>query len=222
MNSETEAKRERGRGRLYHQQGSALWWMAFYKRGKQIRMSTGETDEKKAERALKLKLQERDAELGGGRKMITPQQQRLTVNELLDNLESDYRLRDIYSPQFKSHLSHIRNHFGDWWAVEVTAALVDRYIEGRLAKGAKPSSVNRSTQVFGQAFKLAVEREQLSQAPKLRHLSEQGNARQGFFGDRELRTVVDNLPDYLKDFVRFACSLPLYPSCHRSREHACL
>ena len=72
MNSETEAKRERGRGRLYHQQGSALWWMAFYKRGKQIRMSTGETDEKKAERALKLKLQERDAELGGGRKMITP------------------------------------------------------------------------------------------------------------------------------------------------------
>ena len=68
MNSETEAKRERGRGRLYHQQGSALWWIAFYKRGKQIRMSTGETDEKKAERALKLKLQERDAELGGGTK----------------------------------------------------------------------------------------------------------------------------------------------------------
>jgi integrase len=204
MNSETEVKRERGRGRLYHQQGSALWWMAFYKRGKQIRMSTGETDEKKAERALKLKLQERDAELGGGKKMITPQQQRITVSELLDNLESDYRLRGIYSPQFKSHLSHIRNYFGDWRAVEIKAALVDRYIEGRLAKGAKPSSVNRSTQVFSQALNLAVEREQLSQAPKLRHLSEQGNARQGFFGDRELRAVVENLPDYLKDFVRFA------------------
>lgn len=62
MNSE---KRERGRGRLYHQRGSAFWWMAFYKHGKQIRMSTEETDEKKAERVLKLKLQERDAELGG-------------------------------------------------------------------------------------------------------------------------------------------------------------
>jgi hypothetical protein len=57
--------RERARGRLYHQQGSAICWMAFYKHGKQIRMSTGEVDEKKVERALKLKLQERDAEPGG-------------------------------------------------------------------------------------------------------------------------------------------------------------
>jgi hypothetical protein len=99
-----EVKRERGRGRLYHQQGSAIWWMAFYKHGKQIRMSTGEVDEKKAERALKLKLQERDAELGGGRKMVLPKQERFRVSELLHNLESDYRLRKIASPQFKSHL----------------------------------------------------------------------------------------------------------------------
>jgi hypothetical protein len=67
-------------------------------------MSTGEVDEKKAERALKLKLQERDAELGGGRKMVLPKQERFRVSELLDNLESDYRLRKIASPQFKSHL----------------------------------------------------------------------------------------------------------------------
>lgn len=198
-----EGKRERGRGRLYKQAGSANYWMAFYKHGKQIRMSTGEVDEQKALRALKLKLQERDAELGGGRKMITPQQQRITVNELLDNLESDYRLRSIATPQFKSHLSHIRKYFGDMRAVAVTAALVDTYIEGRLAKGARPASINRSTQVFGQAFKLAVERGQLSGAPKLRHLSEAGNARQGFFAERELRAVVENLPAYLRDFTLF-------------------
>jgi hypothetical protein len=67
--------------------------MAFYKHGKQIRMSTEETDEKRATRVLKLKLQERDAELGGGKKMITPHQQRFTVNELLDALQVDYELR---------------------------------------------------------------------------------------------------------------------------------
>lgn len=72
-----ETKRERGRGRLYHQRGSAFWWMAFYKHGKQIRMSTEETDETKAGRVLKSKLQERDVELGGGRRMITPAQQRV-------------------------------------------------------------------------------------------------------------------------------------------------
>lgn len=123
---------------------------------------------------------------------------------MLDNLEADYRLRGKCNPQFKSHLSHIRNHFGCMRAVEVTAALVDRYIEGRLADGARPASVNRSTQVFGQAFNLAVERRQLSSTPKLRHLSEAGNARQGFFAERELRAVVENLPEHLRDFCLFA------------------
>jgi len=201
-NSAHVEKRERGRGRLYRQAGSNNWTLAFYKRGKQIRMSTGETDENKARLALKRKLQERDAELGGGRKMITPQQQRITVNELLDNLESDYRLREIASPQFKSQLAHIRNHFGDARAIEITAAQVDRYIETRLATGAAPATINRSTQIFGQAFELAVERGQLSIAPKLRHLPER-NARAGFFAEREFRSVMENLPTYLQDFALF-------------------
>jgi integrase len=195
-------KRERGRGRIYEQPGSANWWMAFYKHGKQVRMSTSETDEKKAARALKLKLQERDGELGGGKKMITPQQMRVTVSELLDNLESDYRLRGIASPQFKSHLAHIRSRFADVKAVEVTAVQVDGYIESRLASGAAAASINRSTQVFGQALKLAVERGQLSSAPKLRHLPER-NTRTGFFAERELHTVVENLPIYLQDFCLY-------------------
>lgn len=78
------------------------------------------------------------------------------------------------------------------------------YIEGRLADGARPASINRSTQVFGQAFKRAIKHDRLlSQKPEIRHLSESGNARQGFFEERELRTVMENLPDYLKDFTLF-------------------
>jgi hypothetical protein len=78
-------------------------------------------------------------------------------------------------------------------AIDITAALVDRWIETRLATGGAPGTINRSTQVFGQAFKLAVERGQLSSAPKLRHLPER-NARTGFFAEREFRTVMENLP----------------------------
>lgn len=178
--------------------------MAFYKHGKQIRMSTEETDETAAVRALKRKLQERDAELGGGRKMITPQQQRVTVNELLDNLASDYRLRGIDSPQFRSHVKRIREYFGDCRAVEITPALVDRYIETRLATGAASASINRATQVLGQSFKLAVERGQLNSAPKLRHLSEKDNVRQGFFEDAEFRALEASLPHYLSDYAYFA------------------
>jgi integrase len=217
MNSQPEAKRERGRGRLYHQQGSALWWMAFYKHGKQIRMSTGEVDEKKAERALKLKLQERDAELGGGRKMITPQQQRLTVNELLDALKVDYTLRGKGGARLLSNLKPLEEHFGDFRAVELNSAHVDKFIEQALqhgrrkfaipekkAKPAKPASINRSLQLLGQAYKLAIANGRLSTAPRIRKLSEVGNARQGFFSSMEFRSVLANLPEYLRDFALFA------------------
>jgi integrase len=38
----------------------------------------------------------------------------------------------------------------------------------------------------------------------IRHLSEAGNVRQGFFTEAEFRAVVGNLPDYLKDSATFA------------------
>ena len=213
----TTEKRERGRGRIYHQQGSANWWMAFYKHGKQIRMSTDETDETKARRALNRKLQERDAELGGGKKMITPQQQRLTVNELLEGLKVDYTLRGKGGARLLSNLKPLEEHFGDFRAVELNSTHVDKFIEtalqhgrrrvqipGKKAKPAKPASINRSLQLLGQAYKLAIANGRLSPAPRIRKLSEVGNARQGFFSTMEFRSVVANLPAYLRDFALFA------------------
>jgi len=213
----TTEKRERGRGRIYHQQGSANWWMAFYKHGKQIRMSTDETDETKARRALNRKLQERDAELGGGKKMITPQQQRLTVNELLEGLKVDYTLRGKGGARLLSNLKPLEEHFGDFRAVELNSTHVDKFIEtalqhgrrrvqipGKKAKPAKPASINRSLQLLGQAYKLAIANGRLSTAPRIRKLSEVGNARQGFFSTMEFRSVVANLPAYLRDFALFA------------------
>jgi hypothetical protein len=48
----------RGDGRLYKHPSSKFWWCAFYLLGKQIRQSTGETDEKQAEKFLKRKIRE--------------------------------------------------------------------------------------------------------------------------------------------------------------------
>jgi integrase len=202
MTTET-AKRERGRGRIFTRKGSAALWCAYYLRGKEHRQSTGETDPSKAERFLSHKLKEVGADQIGAKRFVSPQQERIKVSALLDNLEADYRLRGKYTPQFKSHLAHIRKQFGDYRAIEVTPELVDQYIESRLADGARPATINRSTQVFSQAFSLAVERRQLTYAPKLRRLSEADNARTGFFAERELRAVVENLPAYLKDFTLF-------------------
>ena len=207
-----EAKTEeamRGDGRIYQRAGSSLFWCAYYLRGKQYRESTGETDEKKAQKFLSRKLKEVHADEIGARPFVGPRQQRITVTELLDALAADYKLRGVDSPQFRSHLKAIRDHFGDWRAVNVSAESVDKFITARLEgtaelKGKSPATVNRSTQLLSQAFALAVKRGHLATAPDIRHLSESGNARHGFFGDREFRTVESNLPPYLRDYARFA------------------
>jgi integrase len=198
----------RGDGGIYQRTGSAVYWCSYYLRGKQYRQSTGQTDEKKAQKFLKAKLKEVHADEIGARSFVAPKQQRLTVGELLDALEGDYKLRGKDSAQFKSHLKAVRNYFGDWRAVDVTAEAVDKFIAGLLEgtteqSGKAPATVNRSTQLLAQAYALAIERRNLATAPHVRHLSERGNARQGFFADYEFRAVVENLPDYMKDFARF-------------------
>jgi integrase len=126
------------------------------------------------------------------------------VGELLDVLEADYRLRQVKSlAQILAHLKPIRDAFGDRRAVHVSAESVDRYIEQCVKGGTAPATINRRTQLLAQGFRLAVERNRLSRAPKIRHLSEKGNARQGFFERADFEAVVSALPDYLKDFAWF-------------------
>ncbi|OFV92711.1 MAG: hypothetical protein A3H28_09980 [Acidobacteria bacterium RIFCSPLOWO2_02_FULL_61_28] len=89
--------------------------------------------------------------------------------------------------------------------MDIRTETVDRYIESRLSEkeAPAPATVNRETGLLAQAFKLAVERQRISAAPKIRKLSEKGNARQGFFEKAGFEKVVNSLPDYLKGFVQF-------------------
>ena len=137
------------------------------------------------------------------RTFVGPKQEKLTVNNLLDALASDYKLRGKQSAQFNSHLKPVRKYFGDWRAVDVTAEAVDRFISELLEQGKAVATTNRSTQLLGQAFTLAIRRKNLTTAPYIRHLDESGNVRQGFFEQWEFRAVIENLPDYLEDVARF-------------------
>ena len=83
--------------------------MAYYSHGKEQRevarhVRTGDklelTDKKgqhEAERFLKRRLGEIAAEQHGGRAFVGPQQERVTIGELLDGLETDYKLRDRWN-----------------------------------------------------------------------------------------------------------------------------
>ena len=79
----------------------------------------------------------------------------------------------------------VRRDFGGQRATALDAEEIDQYVEKRRGEGAAPASINRTLQLLGQAFRLAIQRKRLTGAPYIRHLSEKGNVRQGFFCDAE-------------------------------------
>jgi len=126
------------------------------------------------------------------------------VSQLLDSLEQDYKARSKDSPQFLSNLKRIREAFGLWRAVNLTAEpeAIDKYINECKESGLASSTINRGTQLLAQAYQLFVERKLLNAVPLIRHLPEH-NARHGFFEDADFKAVLGKLPDYLADFAQF-------------------
>jgi integrase len=194
----------RGNGRIFPR--GQTWWVAYYLRGKEYRESTGETDEKKAGNFLKRRLKEVGADQIGAATFITPQCRRLTVHDLLEMVKTKFETEGKASPQNLSHLRRADKDFGHHLAMALTSKHVDVYKRERLDDGDKPASINRPLQLIRQAYLLAEHRRELVRAPYIELLSEDGNARQGFFSEQELREVLAHLPADLKDFVDFAAA----------------
>jgi len=204
VKTETEVKPARKvPGRIFSRKGSSLLWCAYYLRGKEYRESTQETDAQKAEKFLKRRLKQVGADQIGAASFITPQQEKVRISELLDALQADYHLRGKDSKQFLSNLKYVRLAFGDWRALALTAEKVDEYVKEQLEKGSRAATVNRRTQLLKQSYVMAIERGHLSKAPVIRHLSEKGNTRTGFFAEEQFRQVVTHLPEYLQDYCLF-------------------
>jgi integrase len=192
----------RGNGRVFLR--DRIFWISYYLRGKEYRESAKTDDPRQAERFLKLRLKQVGADQLGIRTFVTPQTNRLTIHDLVEALRADFQLRGKASGQNLSHLRRVDADFGQVRATELTAEQIDNYVTQRLADGAAKATINRVTQLLGQAYGLAVERWHLNRTPSIRHLSEKGNERKGFFSGQEFLSVLAHLPDDLKDFVHFA------------------
>src|SRR5437879_9428217 len=169
----------RGNGRIFLR--GPIYWCAYYLRGKEYRESTGEADDVKAGKFLQRRLKEVGADQLGLHKFTTPKNQRLTIHDLLESLKKDFELRGKLSPQNKSGLARAEADFGNFRALALTAERIDTYVQKRLEDGCQPATINRITQLLGQAYRLATRRGDLNTMPSIRHLSEDGNERQGFF-----------------------------------------
>jgi integrase len=184
----------RGQGSLTKYSNSPNWFSCFRHNGKEHRESTGSPDLKVARRIHKAKLDALAADRRGLQTFTPATKQRATVAERLDAWEKDVKLRGLKSASKAiSHSKPVREHFGTWKVTDVTTVAVDAYIEQCRSAGLAAATVNRRVQCLASALKA-----------KFRKLSEQGNARQGFFEADAFERLVDALPDYLQDATRFA------------------
>src|SRR5215472_1375765 len=191
----------RGQGRVFQRKGSSFFWIAYYAHGKEHRevarhVRTGaklevtEKNRHEANRFLKRRLGEIAAEQHGGRAFVGPQQERVTVNELLDGLENDYKLRDKWNAKVASNMKPVREYFGTRRAADITSNAVGAYIENLREESYSNSTVNHRTKLLRQAFKLGIRNHQLTQQPFIPRLSEVGNERQGFFETADFEAVI--------------------------------
>ncbi len=218
-------RRARGKGHLFRR--GRVYWIAVSFHGQPIRESTHHTDKRKAQEYLDAKLAHLQTAKVTGQGVITSQLRQVTVRQRLESLLLDYQLRGVRSfAQVRAHMgfpppgtpdpapTHARRKarpaprkilqvFGAWRVVDLSDDAVDQYIRQRLTAGARPATINRETQLLGQAVRPFFTKLGLP-VPEIRHQSEAGNVRQGFFEKADFDHLVAALPDDdLRDVARF-------------------
>jgi integrase len=147
------------------------------------------------------------------RPFLGPAQERISVNELLDDLVAQYRLggkkripREM-EPGMRSNLRSVRDYFGEKRVATVTKRHVDEFISRLKVERKSNATVNRRTQLLSQAFKIAVNADppKVLRPLAITKLDESDNLRKGKFTEQEAQLVFSrSLPDYLVDVGRFA------------------
>lgn len=187
----------RGMGRTLRR--GETWWVAYYFNGREIRESAKSRSEADARRLLKKRLKEIH-----GSRFVGPQEEKLTVDDLLDALITHLETKGAKTvDRLKSHLKPLREWFALTRGVNVTTAEVERYVAERLKAGKARATVNRETGALKQALNLARKQARLTRVPYIPMLRED-NARQGFFEHADFEAVVAKLPEPINDIARFA------------------
>ena len=116
------------------------WWIKFYRNGKPIRESAATRKESEARRLLK----RREGEVEEGKPYV-PRVTRLRLEELLDEVLTDYRINGKRSLRRAAlSVSHLTAYFGPRRAVDVGTAAIRHYIAHRQEGGAANATINHT------------------------------------------------------------------------------
>jgi integrase len=199
-----------GDGFVY--QRGKRWWIGYSHEGKAYREPGGPNGKgaKTADEAKK-KLKARLREIWGDR-FVGPNEERVTIDELLDDLIRHLELKSAKSiASVKSHLKPVRAFFVGDKAYRVTADRIEAFIrqqQERTDDAGRPdpysnAAINRQTGALRQAFRLAARKRKMSRVPYIPMLVED-NARQGFVEPAAFEVLASKLPEPIDDIARFA------------------
>src|SRR4030095_4739372 len=139
----------RGRGCVFRR--GNVWWIAYAYRGTEQRESSESHRHTDAERLLKKRLEE----IGRGRRVSRTTEAKITVNDLLDALETAYRNDGRRSvATLVGRIKSLREGLGFLRAVDVRGSHVERYKAERRAENKAPATVNRELAALRRAFNL--------------------------------------------------------------------
>jgi len=190
-----ERKRERGEGRLYAR--GTTWWCQYYFHGKKIRVSTGETDEKKAAKFLRKKIGEVEAGVHTDARNIRYEDLRDTFyQDYVVNGRKSLRRDGKGSPRLDKFV-RLDGFLEGYRASEIDADLIRKFIADQQAKGLANGSVNRSVSALRRMFYLAKEDGKLRDVPTFPMVKE-ARPRQGFLEREQCEKLFKELPEYLR------------------------
>lgn len=195
--------RTRGLGRVYQPKWrdkksgeiktAATWWLQYSFRGKVYREPSGSTHRVDAVKLLKRRL----AEIGRGR-LIGPEVEKTTFEDLVEMLLNDYRANGRRSlERVEDATGHLRETFAETPALDLTTDRITAYIAARQTTGAANATINRELAALKRMLRLGEQAGKVAQRPHIPMLHEQ-NVRQGFFETDQFQAVHAQLPVYLR------------------------
>ena len=185
------AKRARGNGGVFRVKGSRYWWISYQYKGDTIRKSSGKLTKTEAAENLKRIL----LQIAG--RNYDPRSEKVTVDELYDDLLKDYRLKNQAVEWAEQAWNlHLKDSFSGMKAANLGTNQIADYVEKRLGEKAARSTVNRELALLRRAFSIGcneTEPQRVSRVPRFGRfiVSEKGNERKGFVEETQYRKLAE-------------------------------
>lgn len=178
-----------------------VFWISYYRNGRQF-CESAKTDKKTvAERILK----QREGSIAEG-KLPGVYFDRVRFEELVEDLLNDYAVNGKRSAEKTAQRVrlHLDPFFHDMRVSQITTATVNAYISRRLGERASNASINRELAALKRAFNIGAQGGKLSRdnVPHIPMLQE-NNTRTGFFEHEQFLILRDALPKHLQGFATF-------------------